>query len=50
MHIETTLKHIITNLTFVSTHYALKLCAKTQIMCPNYAPKLCVMRQNQIMR
>ena len=38
---------IITNLAFVSTHYVLKLCAKTQIMRPNYAlkHKLCVMRQ-----
>ena len=37
------LKHIITNFAIVNTHYTPKLCAKTQIMRPNYALKLCVM-------
>ena len=47
-----TLKHIITNLTIVSTHYAPKLCTKNANYVPklcakiqNYAHKLCIMRQ-----
>ena len=33
------LKPLITNLTIVSTHYMPELCAKTQIMRPNYMLK-----------